>query len=195
MNAESEIVIIESSEIIQEGLIRIVRRALPEFQIVCLASFKEFESRIATGMPKLIIVNTELLKQGFLNVFKNQTSVKKVGLITHFFNREQENIFDDLIYLSDSSALIEKIVKSKFTYSETANRNESLSNRELDVLKLLVKGYPNKQIAAALHISVHTVVSHRKNISAKLGIKSIAGLAIMEVINNIIDVDDYLDVQ
>ena len=68
-----------------------------------------------------------------------------------------------------------------------------MTSRELDVLKRIVKGYSNKQIADELFISIHTVVTHRRNITEKLGIKSVAGLAIYGVINNIIDSNDYLN--
>ncbi len=56
-----------------------------------------------------------------------------------------------------------------------------LSAREIEVAKLLVEGLINKEIAARLSISITTVITHRKNIFEKLGIKSIAGLTIYAV--------------
>ncbi|GAB4332609.1 MAG: hypothetical protein Kow00127_24370 [Bacteroidales bacterium] len=64
-----------------------------------------------------------------------------------------------------------------------------LSAREQDVLKLLVLGHSAKEIADQLFISVHTVVTHRKNISEKLGIRSLSGLTVYAFLNKIIDPD------
>ncbi|MFB3906417.1 MAG: response regulator [Acidobacteriota bacterium] len=49
---------------------------------------------------------------------------------------------------------------------------EPLTNREIDVLRLIVKGYTNRQIADRLHLSVRTVESHRANMMDKLGVSS-----------------------
>lgn len=61
-----------------------------------------------------------------------------------------------------------------------------LSSRETDVLRLIAQGLTNKEIAETLNISINTVLSHRKNISAKLGIKSVSGLCIYAMMNGII---------
>jgi DNA-binding CsgD family transcriptional regulator len=63
----------------------------------------------------------------------------------------------------------------------------SLTEREIDVLKLVAFGKTNKEIADELFISFHTVISHRKNITEKLGIKSISGLTVYSILNNLID--------
>ena len=60
--------------------------------------------------------------------------------------------------------------------SVTAPKTQEISQRELDVLKLVAQGYINKEIADKLNISLNTVLSHRKNITAKLGIKTVSGL-------------------
>ncbi len=65
-----------------------------------------------------------------------------------------------------------------------------LSVREMDVLRLLLEGLSNKEVADRLCLSAHTVISHRKNISAKTGIKSLAGLTIYAITNGIITVPD-----
>ena len=65
----------------------------------------------------------------------------------------------------------------------------SLSAREIEVLVLVTKGLINKEIADKLNISLTTVISHRKNITEKLGIKSVSGLAIYAVMNGYIDAD------
>ena len=63
--------------------------------------------------------------------------------------------------------------------------NYELSDRETDVLVLVAKGLSSKEIANQLNISVHTVNSHRKNITSKTGIRSVAGLAVYAMIHNL----------
>jgi len=65
-----------------------------------------------------------------------------------------------------------------------------LSERETDVLRLLVRGYSNKEVSNELFISTHTVMSHRKNISRKLNIKSVAGLTVYAIINGITTMEE-----
>jgi DNA-binding CsgD family transcriptional regulator len=78
--------------------------------------------------------------------------------------------------------------------SENSDDNDydktSLSDRETDVLKLVARGNSNKEIADKLCISINTVITHRKNITEKLGIKTIAGLTVYAMINNLISPDD-----
>lgn len=62
-----------------------------------------------------------------------------------------------------------------------------LSQREIEVLRLVASGMINKQIADTLNISINTVLTHRKNITAKLGIKSVSGLSFYAMMNGIID--------
>ena len=64
-----------------------------------------------------------------------------------------------------------------------------LSAREIEVLILITKGLINKEIAEKLNISLTTVISHRKNITEKLGIKSVPGLTIYAVMNGYVEAD------
>ena len=63
-----------------------------------------------------------------------------------------------------------------------------LSDREAEVMVLIVKGYINKEIADQLHIGLATVITHRKNIMEKLGIKSVSALTIYAVIHGYVDI-------
>ena len=67
---------------------------------------------------------------------------------------------------------------------------EGLSEREKDVLIYIAKGLSNKEIAEALCLSVHTVATHRRNISNKLQIHTSVGLAIYAIANNLVDLQD-----
>lgn len=64
-----------------------------------------------------------------------------------------------------------------------------LSAREIEVLVLITKGFINKEIADKLNISLTTVISHRKNITEKLGIKSVSGLTVYAVVNGYVSPD------
>ena len=65
--------------------------------------------------------------------------------------------------------------------------DETISEREKDIIRCVASGKSNKEIAKELFISPHTVATHRRNINAKLGIHSSAGLTIYAIIHNIID--------
>lgn len=65
------------------------------------------------------------------------------------------------------------------------NDDYELSEREKEVLLLVSKGLSSKEIADHLCLSIHTVNSHRKNITQKTGIKSVAGLAVYAMLNNL----------
>lgn len=67
---------------------------------------------------------------------------------------------------------------------------DELSGREKDVLIQVVRGLSNKEIADVLCISMHTVISHRKNIARKLNIHSTAGLTIYAIVHHLIDLSE-----
>ncbi|WP_293668534.1 LuxR C-terminal-related transcriptional regulator [uncultured Parabacteroides sp.] len=74
--------------------------------------------------------------------------------------------------------------------SYPGENNKDLSIRETDVLQLIVKGSTNKEIADRLNISLNTVLTHRKNITTKLGIKTVSGLTFYAIMNGIISGDE-----
>lgn len=71
-----------------------------------------------------------------------------------------------------------------------SEKNDTLSDREKDVLIGIAKGLSNKEIADKLCLSVHTVATHRRNISGKLQIHSMAGLIIYAIANKLINIED-----
>ena len=81
--------------------------------------------------------------------------------------------------------------ESKFDSAENEKSHreaeETISEREKDIIRCVASGKSNKEIAEELFISPHTVATHRRNINAKLGIHSSAGLTIYAIIHNIID--------
>ena len=73
--------------------------------------------------------------------------------------------------------------------SQTVRTRNMLSPREIEVLSLVAKGLINKEIADRLSISLTTVITHRKNIVEKLGLKSVSSLTIYAVMNGYVDLD------
>lgn len=65
-----------------------------------------------------------------------------------------------------------------------------LSTREMEVLVLIVKGLINKEIAEELSIGLTTVISHRKNIMDKLGIRTVSGLTVYALLNGYVQIGD-----
>lgn len=74
--------------------------------------------------------------------------------------------------------------------SESEALSARLSPRETTIVRMVSMGLTNREIAEKLFLSAHTVMTHRKNISNKLGIKSVSGLTIYAIVNNIITIEE-----
>ena len=113
-----------------------------------------------------------------------------IALVSSYIEKEMLMKFDEVIEMNDTKQKIANkifnILKTK-TFESSQNESIELTNRERDVLVALVKGLTNKEISEKLFISIHTVITHRKNIIKKTGIKSVSGLTVYALINNIID--------
>ena len=72
---------------------------------------------------------------------------------------------------------------------EEGERSE-LSAREKEILVSVAQGLLNKEIADKHHISINTVITHRKNITRKTGIKTVPGLTVYAILNNLIDISE-----
>ena len=68
--------------------------------------------------------------------------------------------------------------------------SNALSDREREILASVAKGLLNKEIADKHNISINTVITHRKNITRKIGIKTVAGLTVYAILNNLVDIND-----
>ena len=72
--------------------------------------------------------------------------------------------------------------------AEDEDRGE-LSDREKEILVSVAQGLLNKEIADRHNISINTVITHRKNITRKTGIKTVAGLTVYAILNNLVDIN------
>ncbi len=187
-----KILIIEKSDIIRAGLATLLidKNNTPLSIEQCKAD-GDIQHSIHSISPKILILSPSLFEQNEkqIDILKKKYQILLIGLIYSYQHPDSLTHYDGLIYLNDKAeqiqATIDKLLKSHPTTENTAS-NESLTSREKEILKLLVKGNTTKQIATTLHISAHTVNAHRKNIMRKLDIKTVSGLTIYAVLNNII---------
>jgi len=98
--------------------------------------------------------------------------------------------FDAAISIYDSEATIEQSITSLFATRKVTGSDSELTQREKEIVIGVVKGYSNKEIAARINVSVNTVMTHRRNIAAKLEIHSAAGLTVYALMSNLITLDE-----
>ncbi|MDR1416133.1 MAG: helix-turn-helix transcriptional regulator [Prevotellaceae bacterium] len=102
------------------------------------------------------------------------------GQVQHFYTQCSEQ---------EAVEQLQNILMS-FGAPQGAEAKNELSEREREVLAKVAQGAINKEIADSLNISLNTVITHRKNITAKLGIKTISGLTVYAILNGIISNSD-----
>jgi len=185
--------LIEPSDIIYEGLVSLLHQANNHFFIFRLDDIDELTALSSREKLDTVIINPALLPNrvhDFLKLKKHLAGISWIALIYSFVNNEVISKFDDSFTVTDPlESIIEKISRNAEKAHEQGPRQEELSERETDVLILLVKGLANKEIADKLNISIHTVISHRKNIIEKTGIKSLPGLTIFAISKKLIPFD------
>lgn len=102
---------------------------------------------------------------------------------TGTFDRE---VIDDLDILSRKIAGLLNVASEE----EETDNQDTLSQREKEIVVCVVKGMTNKEIAEKLFLSIHTVITHRRNISKKLQIHSAAGLTIYAIVNKLVTLNE-----
>lgn len=111
-----------------------------------------------------------------------------VALVCHYVEQAQLAKYAGVVELSFRPRQIDEVLvrASQTDEPDSGMPSYELSQREREVLVLVAQGMQNKEIADKLCISVHTVMSHRKNIVAKTGIRSVAGLTVYAMVNKLI---------
>lgn len=194
--ANSTIIIADNSCIIRKGL-RSILQNLENAEIIHLIDNKNEVCEIVNkNKPDILIINPDMLpkdcpdlKRDFLNrnkLFlillsdkKNlEAKLKADAYINHLDN--QNTILD----------LMQEILIRRNPNSAPDKNTDPISSREKNILKHVALGLTNKEIADQLFISIHTVVTHRKNITQKLGIKSVSGLTVYAILHNLISMDE-----
>ena len=193
MARQNKVVVVEHSPMVSVGL----EKLLDEAGYMVAAVFPDLGKameRMAALNPGIIVLNPlqlDFSKRLMLrSLFKEYPQALLVALHTHYVPQSVLGQFHVVIDLEDTAFRIANKLKGAFennivdTQSDLGNE---LSIRELEILKAISKGYTSKQVAEKLHLSVHTVITHRKNISRKTGIKTVSGLTLYALLNHLID--------
>ena len=189
------VAIIEPSAIIAEGFAALAGRS-GEFEVVYSGgNLRTLVERFAVVEPDLVVVGSQLvggLSQPLRSLYPDLQGVALALLSTTVCDEELLRQFDGVVNIYDGQVQIIRKLQAAVEQGETNPYSDShdLSERERDVLILVAKGLANKEIAEQLNISIHTVMSHRKNITHKTGIKSVAGLTVYALLNNLLDQND-----
>lgn len=191
------IALIEPSAIICQGIIGILANAGMAHKTLTAENLRNFNEISIRNTPDVVMINPALIQ----NQVRELQAVRKkfpethwIGIAYTLTDPQIISLLDDVIYINDSPGKLISSVQKLLNPNHNPNKGqENLSDREIDVLKLLVAGRANKEIADKLNISTHTVITHRKNITQKTGIKSVSGLTIYAVLKDIISVNDYME--
>ena len=189
----NRVIICEASEIITNGLYEIIQ-GMSGFDVVMrLDSPESLTEKLLVSDANILIINPLLLGFNGQNMVsqwvKENPQLVCIALVTTYMEESALKNFDGIIGINDSKL---KVINKLNQIAQSSDKNEKpddveLSKREIDVLVAVAKGLMNKEIADQMNISIHTVISHRKNITRKTGIKSVSGLTVYALLNNLID--------
>ena len=181
------IAIVEPSPIILEGVATIVSHN-PSLRVVgAVATLGELQV-IMRNTEVDVLVASVSLSRDIEGVAELQT-LPIIGMQSALVDAAMLRRFTAVATLYSSEEELQRMIIDAADMPAEHNYAESheLSERERDVLVLVARGLTNKEIASELNISPHTVISHRKNIVHKTGIRSVAGLTVYAVLNKFID--------
>ncbi len=194
MKSDNKIIIVEPSPMLSGGLAQYFDDIKQVSVVSQLDSTDRLEEKLVSYNPEILIINPLMVAYNDIEMFQRLLrefpTVIPVALVSSFIDKSVLKQFKEVIEMTDNK---QKVVSKIFNLltdnniSQEKNDNVELSNRETDVLVALAKGLTNKEISDQLFISVHTVITHRKNIIRKTGIKSVSGLTVYALLNNLVD--------
>lgn len=191
-----KILLIEPSEIIATGFKEIVSKN-PDFEIMNTISSPGFYNPIQSK-PDIIVINPTVINYNERFDIRSYfcSEGENISIVALTYTGYEESVmrqYDGCINIYDNAARITQKLHSAIEEALQNPKNElnELSTRERDILIAVAKGRTNKEIADEFNISVYTVISHRRNISRKLGINSIPGLTVYAIMNKLIDISDF----
>ena len=174
MSRPLRITIAESSEIIRRGLVATLKNiGTLQAEVHEVTEAGQLRSSLGWQQPDMLIINPSMISVLSLQQIRKDgmaQDIKCIALQTSLADASVTRSFDEVLSIYDSGEQIGDKLTRLMGRSETDKRHESLSQREKEVIVCVVKGMTNKQIADKLCLSAHTVVTHRRNISAKLDI-------------------------
>lgn len=190
-----KILVIDKSPIVTAGISQLITESATMEVIGISHTLERITERIIVLKPDVIMINPMLIdfskKMIFRTIFQDSPTIPIVALVYAYFEQSWLKHFNGIVEITDDIRQIESrltdICHNLPKRAESNTDTYELSDRETDVLVEVAKGKMNKEIATNLGISIHTVISHRKNIIRKTGIKSVAGLTVYALLNNLIE--------
>ncbi len=185
------ILLAEPSVIVANGISSIITRSNDRPMIRQVETITDIQAFIVKETVHVVIINpslvqnkTEILK----GLRKNYPDILWLAIIYGWYDQQLLSMFDAAIHINETTEQITATLEKALRGSQipSTNHQQALTEREIEVLKLLVKGCSNKEIADQLSLSTHTIITHRKNITQRTGIKSASGLTIYAVVKKIV---------
>lgn len=190
-----KIAIIDPNTLAVLGLKQLLQNVLPIMTVDTFGSFAELEaSHPDSYFHYFAAMNVVLENKAFFTERKRKTIVLTLSLdststLSDFhslcINVPEQELVRSLLSLQQSA---HGHGKNMPPMPEVLNR-KILSDCEIEVMSLIVQGYINKEIAEKLNIGLATVITHRKNIMDKLGMKSVSALTIYAVMHGYVDIN------
>ena len=196
MNHQPEIAIVEANTLTSLGLKTILERMIPMAVIRTFHSFGELTDDTPDMYAHYFISAQIYVEHNAFFLPRKRKTIVLAG-DSHQFQlsgvpilniyQAEEQFVKDILKLHQHAHHDGYPVKDMPPTPPTTGHE--LSAREIEVLVLITKGLINKEIADKLNIGLTTVITHRKNITEKLGIKSVSGLTIYAVMNGYVEAD------
>ena len=196
MNHQPEIAIVEANTLTSLGLKTILERMIPMAVIRTFHSFGELTDDTPDMYAHYFISAQIYVEHNAFFLPRKRKTIVLAG-DSHQFQlsgvpilniyQAEEQMVKDILKLHQHAHHDGYQVKDMPPTPPTTGHE--LSAREIEVLVLITKGLINKEIADKLNIGLTTVITHRKNITEKLGIKSVSGLTIYAVMNGYVEAD------
>ena len=152
---------------------------------------KHFSYEEESVFPNVGSLETSIPEEDHSGVEETLDDLKSLVMSHLPIDADQQEAYKVLSAITSLQDDIRKHILLEETVLEkrqcSSDGDNTLSSREKEILVCVAKGMINKEIADTLNISVHTVISHRKNITRKTGIKTVAGLTVYALLNNLLD--------
>lgn len=192
-----EMAIIESNTLAMMGLKQLLEAAMPMMNICTFGSFNEFEANHPDRFIHYFVsMHIALAHRHFF--IQGKRARQTIVLTPSNDPNSQLNDFHCLCVSVPEETLVKHLLalqKMGHPHGEhlptpsATMKEKNLSDREIEVLALVAQGKINKEIADMLCIGISTVITHRKNIQEKLGLKSVSSLTIYAVMHGYVDIN------
>lgn len=180
------ILVLTTSPLLNAGIRNMITNVGAKCDIV--SSIEFLERKLSHNSPDLAIIDPLLADKSTVDIIKHYCPV--VGLAITQLPEITESLFDATIGIYDGASKWKSLLANAKKDSDSSAEGHDLTPREVEVVRGIVKGLSNKQIASDINVSVNTVTTHRRNIAAKLDIHSAAGLTIYAIVKKIVSLDE-----